>query len=245
MFKISEKLPKIEKFPQNKIANKIQLEHELKKLGYKLGKRIGEGSYSKVYFAQNFNLKSFACKIIDRSKTSSDFHEKFLPRELKIIKKLSHPNIVSVKAIFEMGPFICVFMDFCSHGDLLERIIKNGALPERKIKLFFGQITSAIYYLHTKEISHRDIKCENILIESSYLVKLTDFGFARKVIAKGKAIMSKTFCGSAAYASPEILKVCDFDFFLLELNYFLLFYRRLSMIQRKLICGQWDVFFIL
>lgn len=111
-----------------------------------------------------------------------------------------------------MGPFICVFMDFCSHGDLLDRIIKNGPLPEKKIKLFFGQIVSAIYYLHTKEISHRDIKCENILIQNSYLVKLTDFGFARKVIEKGKAIMSKTFCGSAAYASPEILKVCDFKF---------------------------------
>lgn len=212
MSKISEvKKQKSSKtqFSQNQTFNKFQLEHELKKLGYKLGKRIGEGSYSKVYYAQKSNSKSFACKIVDRSKTSSDFHEKFLPRELKIIQKLSHPNIISVKAIFEMGPFICVFMDFCSHGDLLDCIIKNGALPNRKIKLFFGQLASAIYYLHTKEISHRDIKCENILIESSYSVKLTDFGFARIVIEKGKAIMSKTFCGSAAYASPEILKVCD------------------------------------
>lgn len=113
-----------------------------------------------------------------------------------------------------MGPFICVFMDFCPHGDLLDRIIKTGALPEKKIKLFFGQIVSAIYYLHSKSISHRDIKCENILIQSSYLVKLTDFGFARKVVEKGKSIMSKTFCGSAAYASPEILKVCDLVFVL-------------------------------
>lgn len=200
----------------NQLQFSLKLEHELKKLGYQLGKRIGEGSYSKVYYAELQNQKyskSIACKIIDRSKTSSDFYEKFLPRELKIIKKLSHPNIISVHSILEMGPFICVFMDFCSHGDLLDRIIKTGALPEKKIKLFFGQIVSAIYYLHTKEISHRDIKCENILIHSSNLVKLTDFGFARKVIEKGKAIMSKTFCGSAAYASPEILKVCDLNLF--------------------------------
>lgn len=192
----------------------------LQDLGYTLGKRIGEGSYSKVYYAEHdskeslksFSKKPIACKIIDGRYTSSEFLGKFLPRELSIVQHLLHPHIVPVYSILKMGPFICCFMDFCPHGDLLDRIRYRGALTDIKTQLYFSQIASAVQYLHSKEVGHRDIKCENILIKSRFCVKLTDFGFSRKLLdTKRNSILSETFCGSAAYAAPEVLKGIPYD----------------------------------
>lgn len=166
-----------------------------------------------------------ACKIIDGRYTSEEFLNKFLPRELSIVQNLTHPNIVSVYSILEMGPFICFFMDFCPFGDLLDRIRYRGPLSERRSRLFFGQIANAVDYLHTSGIAHRDIKCENILIHSRYCVKLTDFGFSRRMNGESRKMpikegrfdistpdwFSQTYCGSAAYAAPEVLKGIAYD----------------------------------
>lgn len=85
---------------------------------------------------------------------------------------------------------------------------------ENFINLFFyfiyltRQIASAVHYLHSLHISHRDLKCENVLLMSNDHVKLGDFGFARYCKNEhGHNILSDTFCGSAAYAAPEILQV--------------------------------------
>lgn len=70
------------------------------------------------------------------------------------------------------------------------------------------QICDAVDYLHRNEISHRDIKCENILLESMRRVKLADFGFARLCTDdRGRRLMSQTYCGSSSYAAPEVLQV--------------------------------------
>lgn len=102
-------------------------------------------------------------------------------------------------------------MDYCSMGDLLERIRINGALSEKRSKLYFHQLCLAINYLHSMNISHRDIKCENVLIHSNSCVKLTDFGFSRRLDKLKKPNSCKTFCGSTAYAAPEILKGIPYD----------------------------------
>uniref|UniRef100_A0A1B6C4E2 Protein kinase domain-containing protein n=1 Tax=Clastoptera arizonana TaxID=38151 RepID=A0A1B6C4E2_9HEMI len=184
----------------------------LQSRGYKLGKSIGEGSYCKVKTAtktySNGVTKKIACKMIDKRKASNEFVNKFLPRELSIVKNIKHPNIVSVSDIIDSHDYVYLFMDICEKGDLLDYIRNKGALSEAKAKVFFRQIVSAIYYLHTLDISHRDLKCENILLASKDCVKLGDFGFARCCRDAGtqRRILSETFCGSAAYAAPEILK---------------------------------------
>lgn len=77
------------------------------------------------------------------------------------------------------------------------------------LKHDYRQICEAVDYLHRNDISHRDIKCENVLLDTMRHVKLTDFGFARTCKdERGRKLLSQTYCGSSSYAAPEVLQVC-------------------------------------
>ncbi|XP_068127691.1 testis-specific serine/threonine-protein kinase 1-like [Hyperolius riggenbachi] len=178
--------------------------------GYKIGKHLGEGSYAKVKSAYSNRLKSnVAVKIIDRQKAPRDFVEKFLPRELEILTKVSHNSIIKTLEIFEKpNKKVYIIMELCVQGDLLEFIKSKGALSEETSRKLFRQIIIAVKYCHDKDIVHRDLKCENLLLDKDFNLKISDFGFARHVYhdVNGKVILSNTFCGSAVYASPEVLQ---------------------------------------
>lgn len=197
------------------LANSASEELTLNSRGYKLLKKLGEGSYAKVYLAEfksqttetGDRRTSLACKIIDTSKAPKDFVKKFLPRELDILIKLNHPHIIHVHSIFQRKTKYFIFMRFAENGDLLEFILKKGAVSEAQARVWTRQLALAIQYLHDMEIAHRDLKCENALITSNYNVKLADFGFARYTIdSNGKRLSSETYCGSLSYAAPEILR---------------------------------------
>ncbi|CAH0554861.1 unnamed protein product [Brassicogethes aeneus] len=176
-------------------------------LGFTFGKTIGQGTYSKVCTVTNEAGKVLACKIINKKCAGIEFIDKFLPRELGIICSIKHPNIVTVHKVLEVNSIIYMFMDFCKNGDLLEFIRLKGALSEDKAKWIFRQIVDAVQYLHNLDVAHRDLKCENVFLMGDNRVKLGDFGFARHCKNHyGEKIKSSTFCGSAAYAAPEILQ---------------------------------------
>ncbi|XP_022912583.1 testis-specific serine/threonine-protein kinase 3-like [Onthophagus taurus] len=180
--------------------------------GYKLLKKLGEGSYAKVYLTDFRNPKEnkslqLACKVVDTSVAPKDFVKKFLPRELDILIKLNHPHIVHIQNIFQRRSKYFVFMRFAENGDLLEFILKKGAISEAQARVWLRQLALGIQYLHEMDVAHRDLKCENALITSNYNVKIADFGFARYVVdGSGKKITSDTYCGSLSYAAPEILR---------------------------------------
>ncbi|XP_013778973.1 testis-specific serine/threonine-protein kinase 1-like, partial [Limulus polyphemus] len=84
---------------------------------------------------------------------------------------------------------------------------RHHNLPEDQARRYFYQLVTAVQYLHALQIAHRDLKCDNILLTQDDKVKLTDFGFSRRCVdTAGKRILSKTYCGSAAYAAPEVLQ---------------------------------------
>ncbi|XP_031830312.1 testis-specific serine/threonine-protein kinase 3 isoform X2 [Nomia melanderi] len=181
--------------------------------GYKFLKKLGEGSYAKVYLSEYKSEsepdknKKLACKVIDTTKAPKDFVKKFLPRELDILVKVNHPHVVHVHSIFQRRAKYFMFMRYAENGDLLEFILKNGAVQESQARVWLRQLTLALQYLHELEIAHRDVKCENVLLTSNYNLKLADFGFARYVIDdQGKQVLSDTYCGSLSYIAPEILR---------------------------------------
>uniref|UniRef100_A0A6I8MXT2 non-specific serine/threonine protein kinase n=1 Tax=Ornithorhynchus anatinus TaxID=9258 RepID=A0A6I8MXT2_ORNAN len=182
----------------------------LKRRGYIMGINLGEGSYAKVKSAYSERLKfNVAVKIIDRRKAPTDFLEKFLPREIEILAMLNHRSIIKTYEIFETSDGkVYIVMELGVQGDLLEFIKGRGALHEDDARKKFQQLSSAIKYCHDLDVVHRDLKCENLLLDKDFNVKLSDFGFSKRCHRddSGKLLLSKTFCGSAAYAAPEVLQ---------------------------------------
>lgn len=98
-----------------------------------------------------------------------------------------------------------MLLEYASGGDLMDYLCNlNKPTTEDKCKLWMRQICSAVDYLHAKNIAHRDLKCENVLISSDKSLKLTDFGFCKK-LAKNQEELSETYCGSLNYAPPGML----------------------------------------
>jgi len=187
-------------------------ESYLRRQGYTFSRILGEGSYAKVKLSEYTNTdgekERYACKVICKRKAPKDFIQKFMPRELDIIRKLDHESVIKVKSVFEFETRVFIFMDWAENGDLLSFIKRNGPQKNTDAKRLFGDICSGISYCHSIDVVHRDMKCENLLLTKDNRIKITDFGFARYCTdpTTGRRVLSRTYCGSAAYAAPEILK---------------------------------------
>ena len=181
----------------------------LERYGYQLGDILGKGSYAVVRKAYSRRHKKYvAVKIICKKKAPEDFLSKFLPREIKVLKRLRHPHVLSLIEVIETNTRMYIITDLAESGDLLEFIRKNGAVSEAKAKQLFKQLVLGITYIHSQDVVHRDLKCENLLLDKEKNLVVSDFGFARDnfTSAAGKKKLCHTYCGSYAYAPPEILK---------------------------------------
>lgn len=97
-----------------------------------------------------------------------------------MIRGLRHPNIVAVFDVLIMPRHVYIFMDYCERGDLLDHIRDRGALAESQSRHFFRQIVSAVQHLHSLDIAHRDLKCENVLLAAKDHVKIAGNYFRLK-----------------------------------------------------------------
>ncbi|XP_067133152.1 testis-specific serine/threonine-protein kinase 3-like [Centruroides vittatus] len=175
--------------------------------GFEVGAVIGKGAYSTVRIAEK-NGNPIAIKIISIKDISKRCRDYFLPREIEVLSQLIHPNIIAIHRIMFAKNHIYIFMEFAEKGDLQDYIQRKQFLPDKKAKKYFRFLVKAMDYLHSQNISHRDLKCENLLITSNDTIKLTDFGFCRSVIddKTGKRVLSETYCGSPSYSAPEVLQ---------------------------------------
>ncbi|XP_075747031.1 testis-specific serine/threonine-protein kinase 2-like [Rhipicephalus microplus] len=141
--------------------------------------------------------------------TSREYRTRFLPREINILARLRHPNIARVFQIICEARKVFFIMELATAGDLLFKIQNAGRLHERTAHHIFVQLASAVAYLHRHNIAHRDLKCENVLLTTQLVVKLADFSFSRYcsgTAGRKKKFYSETYCGSEAYAPPEVLQ---------------------------------------
>jgi len=179
--------------------------------GYIFGDLIGTGAYAKVRRCYSEKFKCHvAVKIVSKKHAPKDYLSKFLPREIQCIHKLRHKYIVRMLEILETERSMYIVMQEAENGDLLDFINANHRkIAEKDAKVYFRQILEAVEHCHTKNVVHRDLKCENILFDKDMIIKLSDFGFARTINSEN--FMLKTHCGSLAYAAPEIVKGKDYD----------------------------------
>ncbi|KAG6797846.1 testis-specific serine/threonine-protein kinase 3 isoform X1 [Apis mellifera caucasica] len=177
--------------------------------GYTLGKTIGAGSYATVKIAKSDRHDcQVAVKIVSKFQAPGDYLKKFLPREIEVVKGLKHPNLIRFLQAIETTHRVYIIMEYAQCGSLLDIIRRDTFIDELRSRRWFRQLLEAIDYCHGRGVVHRDIKCENLLMDQNFNIKLSDFGFARGQMKAKNGInpLSETFCGSYAYASPEILK---------------------------------------
>lgn len=158
-------------------------------------------------------------------------------REIYILQqltKLNHPNIAKILYWEENSTDWKIVMEYISGGELLQYILANKRIGEPEALRMCKQIVSAVKCCHDNNIIHRDLKHNNLLLDENKNVKLIDFGLSNYA---EEGVLRSTFCGSPAYAAPEIVR----EFTFVELNFFFLLlefsYWRKNMMDMKWIFG--------
>ncbi|KAK9324176.1 hypothetical protein V1517DRAFT_74936 [Lipomyces orientalis] len=214
---------------------------------YRIGNEIGRGSFANVYKGVHMKTQTaVAIKSVVRAKLNKKLLEN-LESEIKILKTLSHPHIVALLDCQHSSSYIHLVMEYCSLGDLSYFIKKRdklsniplvasmvakfpnppgGGLNEVVVRHFLKQLASALAFLRDRNLIHRDVKPQNLLlcppprteqdaIDLGYagrwglpVLKLADFGFARILPSTS---LAETLCGSPLYMAPEILRYEKYD----------------------------------
>ena len=183
------------------------LEPEPKITDFTLIKEIGVGSFGRVLLAQhNVTQAQYAIKAIDKRIKDNIEEKPYFRREMEIMYKIHHPNIVKLFGHFEDNTYCYFVMEYISRGNLYSFCPKNGVplITTQTAVSLIKDIISALYYLHhmNPPIVHRDIKPENILVNEQMRAKLSDFGWSNYLSGNYKRT---TICGTPIYLAPEII----------------------------------------
>lgn len=169
-------------------------------------KELGSGSFGRVFLAVHKKTKvKYAIKAIDKKNKTNIEEKPYFRRELEVMYKIHHPNVVKLFGHFEDKKYCYFLMEYITKGNvysLLKNKKKNLSL--KVIASIMKDIISAAYFLHNMNppIIHRDIKPENILLNDGLVAKLTDFGWSNYIQEGEKRI---TVCGTPVYLAPEII----------------------------------------
>uniref|UniRef100_A0A1B6F977 Protein kinase domain-containing protein n=1 Tax=Cuerna arida TaxID=1464854 RepID=A0A1B6F977_9HEMI len=168
------------------------------------GKTLGKGSFATVEEAVHIRLKvKVSVKNINLLKCNA-YVLKHLKREASVLHQLAHPNILRLFETMMYGNYYCLVAEIVRGGNLCSYVQqqRNKQLDEKTNRKLSRQITSALGYLHGKGIVHRDLKLENIMLDSrKENIKLVDFGLSNSWESESPL---KTLCGSPEYSAPEL-----------------------------------------
>ena len=180
---------------------------------YKILDVVGHGKFGIIYKAESKadSSKIVAIKVL---KNNCYLDRKSITEEIRILKELDHPNIVKYYEEIEDGPYIFIVTEFCSGGELFDRIAGKTVFNESEAAAIIEKLLCALNHCHSKGIAHRDIKPENILYTSRdehAEVKLIDFGLAKR---RSGALGYETMVGTPQYVAPEVIEgnyTCECD----------------------------------
>ena len=172
---------------------------------------LGKGSYAVVKLAIYKPTKEkFAIKIYNKQKLSNSQKNNYIKNEISVLRYLNSPNIMKLYKVIHTQHYLYLVMEYIDGISLLD-VIQNDPkkrINESRCKKLFYQIVKAISYCQSKNICHRDIKLENILVQKNDIIKIIDFGFAIKC---RKNQYQKLLCGTLCYMPPEIVNRKEYN----------------------------------
>ncbi|KAG2369411.1 kinase-like protein [Suillus spraguei] len=178
------------------------------------GELIAKGTYGRVYLAINaITGELFAVKQVEAHIASSTSDGKDRRRmefvqafktEIEILKDLNHPHIVQYLGFEETKTLLSIFLEYVPGGSIGRHLRDHGKFDEKVTKFFTAQILEGLEYLHSKNIIHRDLKADNILLENTEICKISDFGISKRTDdLNGTA--SHVLQGTAFWMAPEAI----------------------------------------
>ncbi|KAK9029691.1 hypothetical protein V6N11_026797 [Hibiscus sabdariffa] len=187
------------------------MEKSRRKVGkYEVGRTVGQGTFAKVKFAQNtITRESVALKVLPKTTILKHRMVDQIKREISIMKIVRHPNIVRLHEVLASRTKIYIILEFISGGELFDKIVRCGRLPENECRLYFQQLVDAVAHCHSKGVYHRDLKPENLLLDSRGNLKVSDFGLSA-LPQQGVGLLHTT-CGTPNYVAPEVLSNHGYD----------------------------------
>eukprot|EP01120_Amphizonella_sp_Union-15-10_P015634 TRINITY_DN807_c0_g4_i1.p1 TRINITY_DN807_c0_g4~~TRINITY_DN807_c0_g4_i1.p1 ORF type:complete len:439 (-),score=89.98 TRINITY_DN807_c0_g4_i1:106-1422(-) len=176
---------------------------------YTFGKVLGKGGFSVVKLAtKKDDDHQFAVKIIDKEAGKDELS--LMHREIDIMRKLKHNNIVQLYDVFDEPEHLFLVLEYVTGGELFEQIVSRGHYSEKDAANLIRQILDAVDYMHSNGVAHRDLKPENLLCsgKDNSEIKITDFGLSKSFSGE---VTLQTACGTPDYVAPEVLLSKPYD----------------------------------
>ena len=168
---------------------------------FELGVTLGTGSFGRVRFCTHTGTGSiWAMKMLKKSEVLRLQQVEHILSEKSILSALDHPNIVKMVAAFQDPKYLYMVLEYVCGGEFFSHLRKRTRFESSISRFYAAQVTLVFEYLHNLDIIYRDLKPENLLLDETGYLKITDFGFAKRVTHK-----TYTLCGTPEYIAPEVL----------------------------------------
>ncbi|XP_076451523.1 protein kinase C iota type-like isoform X2 [Babylonia areolata] len=179
---------------------------------FQLLRVIGRGSYAKVLQVEHKRTKRiYAMKVIKKELVNDDEDIDWVQTEKHVFETATnYPFLVGLHSCFQSESRLFFVIEFVNGGDLMFHMQRQRRLPEEHARFYSAEICLALNFLHRRGIVYRDLKLDNVLLDSDGHIKLTDYGMCKEGLLSGDK--TNTFCGTPNYIAPEVLRGEDYDF---------------------------------
>ncbi|KAG6225571.1 hypothetical protein E4U34_007775 [Claviceps purpurea] len=168
---------------------------------FEILRTLGTGSFGRVHLVQSkHNQRFYAIKVLKKAQVVKMKQVEHTNDERRMLSDVKHPFLITLWGTFQDWRSLYMVMDFVEGGELFSLLRKSGRFPNPVAKFYAAEATLALEYLHSKNIIYRDLKPENLLLDRHGHLKITDFGFAKRVPDK-----TWTLCGTPDYLAPEVV----------------------------------------